>query len=161
MVPANASERAQFEDQQDFISFDASPPPREPPAGAGATPGSARNPRKRRISERHGPQDSLATAAEDEEQFDQGRRRLRDRERARSTPWCEDPGVDWSAHRSAIDQLNAEARAFVHYISPTVIEHELRIHTIELIRRTIRSKYPDSTVECFGSVGTGLYLPGG
>ncbi|KWU46045.1 Nucleotidyltransferase, partial [Rhodotorula sp. JG-1b] len=78
-----------------------------------------------------------------------------------STPWCLDPGVDWSRYTHATDQLNAEAHAFVRYISPTPLEHELRLHTIELIRRTVRSKYPDSDVECFGSVGTGLYLPGG
>lgn len=47
------------------------------------------------------------------------------------------------------------------YISPTPIEHQLRLWTIELIRRTIKSKYPDADVQCFGSVGTGLYLPGG
>lgn len=33
--------------------------------------------------------------------------------------------------------------------------------TIEIIRRTIKSKYADADVQCFGSVGTGLYLPGG
>lgn len=58
-------------------------------------------------------------------------------------------------------RLNAEARAFIDYISPTPVEHELRMWTIEIIRRTIKSKYADADVQCFGSVGTGLYLPGG
>ncbi|GAA5961950.1 hypothetical protein JCM8115_001624 [Rhodotorula mucilaginosa] len=148
--------RAQFEQQEDFISFDASPPPQpQPPQLQSA---STSNARKRRISDRHGPapQDN-----DDEDDQQQGTRRLRDRERARSTPWCLDPGVDWARYARATDQLNAEAHAFVRYISPTPLEHELRLHTIELIRRTVRSKYPDSDVECFGSVGTGLYLPGG
>lgn len=149
--------RAQFEQQEDFISFDASPPPQpQPPPQLQSA--STSNARKRRISDRHGPapQDN-----DDEDDQQQGTRRLRDRERARSTPWCLDPGVDWARYARATDQLNAEAHAFVRYISPTPLEHELRLHTIELIRRTVRSKYPDSDVECFGSVGTGLYLPGG
>ena len=61
----------------------------------------------------------------------------------------------------AFRSLNQEARAFTRYISPTTAEHELRIWTVELIRRTIQSLWSDADVECFGSVGTGLYLPGG
>lgn len=151
---AETTTRAQFEQQEDFISFDASPPPQLHQS----TATSSNNARKRRISDRHGPAPQDEDDAADVEH---GTRRLRDRERARSTPWCLDPGVDWSRYTHATDQLNAEAHAFVRYISPTPLEHELRLHTIELIRRTVRSKYPDSDVECFGSVGTGLYLPGG
>lgn len=58
-------------------------------------------------------------------------------------------------------RLNKEAHAFITYISPTPIEHQLRIWTVELIRRTIQSRWSDADVQCFGSVGTGLYLPGG
>lgn len=58
-------------------------------------------------------------------------------------------------------RLNREAKAFVTYISPTPVEHELRLWTIELIRRTIKRTWSDADVQCFGSVGTGLYLPGG
>lgn len=47
------------------------------------------------------------------------------------------------------------------YISPTAIEHTLRLQSIELIRRTLINTFPDATLQCFGSVGTGLYLPGG
>ncbi|GAA6012314.1 hypothetical protein JCM10207_002800 [Rhodosporidiobolus poonsookiae] len=156
-TPADA--RAQFEQQEDYISFDASP---EPDDAASRTPG-ARSGRgtprdgaggggrkgKRKLDER------------DEERDEEGTRRLRDREKERSTPWCDEPGVDWDKCESAVDMLNAEARAFVSYISPSPVEHELRLMTIELIRRTIKSKYPDADVQCFGSVGTGLYLPGG
>lgn len=37
----------------------------------------------------------------------------------------------------------------------------MRLTTIELIRRTIQSRWSDADIQCFGSVGTGLYLPGG
>ncbi|GJN92544.1 hypothetical protein Rhopal_005574-T1 [Rhodotorula paludigena] len=156
-APAPAA-NASFVAQQDFISFDdpddsllddnrrsPSPPPDR------TTPGtSRRNKRARAHDDDRGSRDD-----------DHGSRRLQNRERARSTPWCDDPGVDWDRCASATEQLNAEARAFVRYISPSPHEHELRLWTIELIRRTIAHKYPDSAVECFGSVGTGLYLPGG
>lgn len=58
-------------------------------------------------------------------------------------------------------RLNREAHAYIDYISPTPAEHELRLLTIELVRRTIKARWRDAQVECFGSVGTGLYLPGG
>ncbi|GAA6043310.1 hypothetical protein JCM8097_001178 [Rhodosporidiobolus ruineniae] len=150
----NSAARAQFEQQEDFISFDAlnSPSP-EPEERSGSGRGT---PRDGGRGGRKGKR-----KMEDREEDEEGTKRLRDRERARSTPWCEDPGVEWSKCDSAVEMLNAEARAFVSYISPTPVEHDLRLYTIELIRRTIQSKYADATVECFGSVGTGLYLPGG
>ncbi|BGP42103.1 hypothetical protein JCM10449v2_006105 [Rhodotorula kratochvilovae] len=139
--------RAQFEGQQDFISFDKSPSP--PPAAPGAPYSHHRKRTRDDYDDR------------DRDRDDEGSRRLQHRERNRSTPWCDHPGVDWDRCSSAIDQLNHEARAFVDYISPSPDEHELRLWTVELIRRTIQASYPDAHVECFGSVGTGLYLPGG
>jgi len=138
--------RAQFEQQQDFISFDASPPPRDSP----------RSHSKRSRDDYDGDRAHNGDGGDDE-----GSRRLQSRERNRSTPWCDRPGVDWDRATSAIDQLNREAHAFVHYVSPSPQEHELRLWTIELIRRTIHHSYPDASIECFGSVGTSLYLPGG
>ncbi|GAA5917840.1 hypothetical protein JCM8208_006382 [Rhodotorula glutinis] len=136
----DSTPRAQFEQQQDFIGFDASPPPRDSP----------RSHSKRTRDD-----------YDDRDDDDEGSRRLQSRERNRSTPWCDRPGVDWDRAHSAIDQLNREAHAFVHYVSPSPQEHELRLWTIELIRRTIHHSYPDASIECFGSVGTSLYLPGG
>ncbi|BGP26528.1 DNA polymerase sigma subunit [Rhodotorula toruloides] len=154
--PPDLASRAQFEGQEDFISFEASPSPPPQTGSAGGrgrprdgVPGSRRRGGKRKLDE------------VDEEELEESSRRLMDREKARSTPWCEDPGVNWRKYDTSIDQFNAECRAFVTYISPTPIEHQLRLWTIELIRRTIKSKYPDADVQCFGSVGTGLYLPGG
>ncbi|KAI5481873.1 DNA polymerase sigma subunit [Pseudohyphozyma bogoriensis] len=143
------SARASFADQEDFISFDfdddddAAPSPRHTPRGGPQASGS-----KRKLDDY-------------EEKHEEKSRNLAKRERERSTPWCYTPGVEWDSCETAIDMLNAEAKAFIRYISPTPVEHELRLWTIELIRRTIKSRWSDAEVECFGSVGTGLYLPGG
>lgn len=97
--PPDSVSRAQFEQQEDFISFEASPSP--PPQGGSAggrgtprdaVPGSRRRGGKRKHDE------------VDEEQLDESSRRLRDREKARSTPWCEDPGVNWRKYDTSIDQ---------------------------------------------------------
>ncbi|GAA5926127.1 uncharacterized protein JCM15063_000192 [Sporobolomyces koalae] len=147
-TPTADPNRIQFEQQEDFIGFDFSDPEDSAPASRDhrSGPGGAK-----RKHQNH----------DDDDRQEQGTRQLRKREKERSTPWCEDPGVRWSKYDNATAQLNAEAKSFVSYISPTPIEHELRMYTIEIIRRTIKSKYADADVQCFGSVGTGLYLPGG
>ncbi|GAA5832808.1 hypothetical protein JCM11251_005772 [Rhodosporidiobolus azoricus] len=153
-APPFPDTRAQFEQQEDFISFDASPEPEDEEdsrGGRGTPRDGGRSARKGKRSREE----------RDEERDEEGTARLRKREKGRSTPWCDSPGVEWRKCETAIEMLNAEARAFVSYISPTPVEHELRLWTIELIRRTIKTYYPDADVECFGSVGTGLYLPGG
>lgn len=73
--------RTQFEQQEDFIQFDASPPPP-------SSRGSARGP-KRKL-------DVL------EEKQEEGTQRVQKRERERTTPWLLHPGVDWSQCSSAI-----------------------------------------------------------
>ncbi|GAA5856907.1 hypothetical protein JCM8547_008458 [Rhodosporidiobolus lusitaniae] len=151
--PDSAS-RAQFEGQEDYISFSFSPSP-SPPPSAGGRRGTPRDGGGRGGKRKRGDRDDK------DEPDEEGTRRLRNREKGRSTPWVEEPGVEWKKCETAIEMLNAETRAFVSYISPTPVEHELRLWTIELIRRTIKSKYADADVQCFGSVGTGLYLPGG
>ncbi|KAK4700916.1 non-canonical poly(A) RNA polymerase PAPD5/7, partial [Phenoliferia sp. Uapishka_3] len=144
-----SSARAQFEQQEDFISFGDDFDDEDKPSPRNASGGRGGSGTKRR-------RDDF-----DDEKRDEGTKRLAKRERERSTPWCDTPGVNWALCDNAIAMLNAEARAFITYISPTPIEHELRLWTIELIRRTIKSRWSDADVECFGSVGTGLYLPGG
>ncbi|KAK4052507.1 hypothetical protein OIV83_002309 [Microbotryomycetes sp. JL201] len=163
----DVSVRAQFEQQQDFISFEPSPSP-PPPAAAAAggrgTPNARGNNRRRAATESNGPA-GISSASKrrriDDNTNPVGTQRMQKRERDRSTPWCETPGVDWDSCRNATEILNKEAQAFVSYISPTLEEHNLRMWTIELIRRAIQSHYSDADVQCFGSVGTGLYLPGG
>ena len=49
--------------------------------------------------------------------------------------------------------------AFVHYMSPTPIEDEVRSLSVQLIARAISRTYPDAQVLPFGSYETKLYLP--
>ena len=44
-------------------------------------------------------------------------------------------------------------------MSPTVEEHEMRIHLVDRINNVIYSLWPEAMVEIFGSFRTGLYLP--
>jgi hypothetical protein len=81
-----ASSRAQFEGQEDFISFDASPPP----------PAPRFIPKKQRDSTA-----SKRKLDEFEEKAEEKNERVKRRERERTTPWCVDPGVDWAACQSA------------------------------------------------------------
>lgn len=89
-TPQSAA-RAQFEQQEDFISFDfeeVKPAPRFTPGGGrgAGTPGTGG---KRKLDEF-------------EEKKEEGSRRVQKREKERSTPWCEEPGVDWDQCESAI-----------------------------------------------------------
>ncbi|GAA5961449.1 hypothetical protein JCM3765_003584 [Sporobolomyces pararoseus] len=150
-TPADPN-RVQFEQQEDFIGFDFSD---------GEEDKNHHSRGDKRRESRGGKRTHDDLVGQDSEKQEEGTRQLRKREKERSTPWCDEPGVSWSSYENATAQLNAEARAFINYISPTPVEHELRMWTIEIIRRTIKSKYADADVQCFGSVGTGLYLPGG
>lgn len=93
------SVRAQFEQQQDFISFEKSPspPPSRGDHGHGRTPGSRR---RDRGGVDAGPS---GTKRRRTDEPDEGTRRMQKRERDRSTPWCETPGVDWDACRNATE----------------------------------------------------------
>ena len=158
--------RSAFEQQEDFISFAFDDEP-------SSNSRSSRKPAKAPIPSSAGGRVLDQYESKQEEHS----KRVQKREKGRTTPWCEDPGVDWKTCDSAIDmyvhivlarcdadndsRLNKEAHAFITYISPTPIEHQLRMWSVELIRRAIKSRWADAEVECFGSVGTGLYLPGG
>ncbi|PLW17420.1 hypothetical protein PCANC_14647 [Puccinia coronata f. sp. avenae] len=74
------------------------------------------------------------------------------------TPWFDQ--LSWKG-RNVQQMLTAEIGSFVAYIQPTHEEHELRNLIIQMIRRTVQSKWPDADVEPFGSFGTKLYLPAG
>jgi non-canonical poly(A) RNA polymerase PAPD5/7 len=49
--------------------------------------------------------------------------------------------------------------AFVDYIAPSPVEHEVRGMIISIIENVIVEKYPDAKVLPFGSFETQLYLP--
>ncbi|TDL24987.1 hypothetical protein BD410DRAFT_826904 [Rickenella mellea] len=76
---------------------------------------------------------------------------------ARKAPWAQD--VDWESCTNVAEMLQREVTAFVDYISPTPIEHEVRTMTIHHISKAVRRQYPDAQVLPFGSFETKLYLP--
>lgn len=82
--PESTPNRTQFEQQEDFIRFDASPPPPSSTKMSGSARGT-----KRRLD-----------VYEDKQE--EGTQRVQKRERERTTPWLEAPGVDWSQCHSAI-----------------------------------------------------------
>lgn len=81
--------RTQFEQQQDFISFDFDDEPPNSASSRGRNGGSARNEGR-----------TLDVYELKKEAHSQ---RVQKREKGRATPWCEEPGVDWSQCGSAID----------------------------------------------------------
>lgn len=93
---ATSTPRAQFEQQEDFISFDFDDEPKASPKPR-FTPGGGRGGRE------NGASGSKRKLDEYEERDAEGTRRMQKRERERSTPWCEEPGVDWSKCNNAID----------------------------------------------------------
>lgn len=51
--------------------------------------------------------------------------------------------------------------AFVRYMSPSQVEHEIRGLVVALVSRAITSAFPDARIIPFGSFETKLYLPNG
>lgn len=49
--------------------------------------------------------------------------------------------------------------AFVNWVSPTLIEDEIRGLIVSLINKAVTSTFPDAEVRAFGSYETKLYLP--
>ena len=60
-----------------------------------------------------------------------------------------------------LTRLNRDVEAFVHYISPTPEEDEIRSLIVAQISRAVKGKFPDAQVLPFGSYETKLYLPTG
>lgn len=96
---------------------------------------------------------------------------------SKKAPWTTE--LEWSRYTNVADmyvlylsqfsskkltltqRLHDEVEAFVQYISPTSIEHEVRSMLVKIIRRSIEDAFPDATVHTFGSFETKLYLPQG
>ncbi|KAL5529593.1 hypothetical protein ACEPAG_5578 [Sanghuangporus baumii] len=79
--------------------------------------------------------------------------------KSRKYPWT--AYVDWDSCRNVAQLLHKEVEAYIKYISPTSVEHEVRHMTVLLIAASIKKTYPDAEVLPFGSFGTKLYLPQG
>ncbi|KAF7319151.1 hypothetical protein HMN09_00251500 [Mycena chlorophos] len=77
----------------------------------------------------------------------------------RFTPWVE--GVDWVGCKSVAELFHREIEGFVHWISPTPQEDEIRGLVVEIISRCVTQRFPDAQVLPFGSYATKLYLPSG
>ena len=90
-VDALSTPRSQFEQQEDFISFGFDDEP--------SSSRSSRKPAKTAIPSSAGGRvlDQYETKQEEHS------KRVQKREKGRTTPWCEDPGVDWTSCTSAID----------------------------------------------------------
>lgn len=58
-------------------------------------------------------------------------------------------------------RLHREVEAFVHYMSPTEVEEEIRGLVIALVSNAITNAFPDARIIPFGSYETKLYLPNG
>lgn len=85
-----ASARAQFEQQEDFISFgdEFEEEERQPAKYQSGGRGASGTKRRR---------DDF-----DDEKRNEGTKRLAKREKERSTPWCDSPGVDWGRCENAV-----------------------------------------------------------
>ncbi|EJD02267.1 uncharacterized protein FOMMEDRAFT_141374 [Fomitiporia mediterranea MF3/22] len=79
--------------------------------------------------------------------------------RLRRTPWTD--YVDWDSCRNVAELMHKEVEAYLKYVSPTPVEHEVRWMVVQLISSSIKRVYSDSEVLPFGSFGTKLYLPQG
>ncbi|KAL5511272.1 hypothetical protein ACEPAH_4487 [Sanghuangporus vaninii] len=79
--------------------------------------------------------------------------------KSRKHPWT--AYVDWDSCRNVAQLLHKEVEAYIKYISPTSVEHEVRHMTVLLIAASIKKTYPDAKVLPFGSFETKLYLPQG
>ncbi|KAH8116996.1 hypothetical protein DFH11DRAFT_1578575 [Phellopilus nigrolimitatus] len=79
--------------------------------------------------------------------------------KSRKAPWAAD--VDWDSCRNVAQMLHAEVEAFLYYISPSPVEHEVREMIVQLISSSIKKTYPDASILPFGSFETKLYLPSG
>lgn len=72
-------------------------------------------------------------------------------------------GIPWipegKKYSSGVLGLHEEIQDFYQYMSPTPEEHLTRSEVVERMRTIIRSIWPHSKVEVYGSFRTGLYLP--
>ncbi|THH11994.1 hypothetical protein EW145_g279 [Phellinidium pouzarii] len=91
--------------------------------------------------------------------LNRGRQGVTANTKSRKAPWAS--GVDWDGCRNVAEMMHKEVEAFLIYISPTPIEHEVRWMVVQLISNAIEKTYPDAKVLPFGSFGTKLYLPQG
>lgn len=67
---------------------------------------------------------------------------------------------DHSKQREIADWLTLEMKDFIQYISPNKTEIKMRNETIGKLRDAVRTLWPGTDLNVFGSYATDLYLPG-
>ncbi|GAA5934070.1 hypothetical protein JCM3775_002866 [Rhodotorula graminis] len=78
------------------------------------------------------------------------------------TPWMHLlRRTDQDRARPPIDLLDEEVAAFVASVRPTKGEQRLRLAALTCLTKVVATLWPTATVELFGSMATGLYLPHG
>ncbi|GAA5900566.1 hypothetical protein JCM5296_005284 [Sporobolomyces johnsonii] len=81
---------------------------------------------------------------------------------ARGTPWMAELGrTDRDRARSPPDLIDEEIEAFSRWIRPSRREHELRLQALTCFRKVVTRLWPTASIQQFGSMSTGLYLPNG
>ncbi|KAG2150705.1 uncharacterized protein EDB93DRAFT_1249720 [Suillus bovinus] len=96
---------------------------------------------------------------DDEDLRDHRKRRQDFPPTSRKAPWI--AKVDWDSCLNVPEMLHREVEAFVHYMSPTEVEEEIRGLVINLVSNAITNAFPDAKILPFGSYETKLYLPNG
>ncbi|PIL31252.1 hypothetical protein GSI_05950 [Ganoderma sinense ZZ0214-1] len=76
-----------------------------------------------------------------------------------SAPWLERLGT--TSYESKEQRLHDEIVAFYQYISPSPEEAHVRAMVIKLVSDAVQRRFPQGTVDTFGSVAQNLYLPDG
>ncbi|KAM5539924.1 hypothetical protein V8D89_006427 [Ganoderma adspersum] len=76
-----------------------------------------------------------------------------------SAPWLERLGT--TSYDSKEQRLHDEIVAFYQYISPSPEEAHVRAMVIKLVSDSVQRRFPQGTVDTFGSVAQNLYLPDG
>lgn len=172
----DAGDKTSFIDQSDFIAFDMDDDEDGARSGTNdeaaesdaSTPGKKRGGKRSRDDMSDSPASGKGSAAKKRRGAAAGGARsplveLGGMEHERCAPWADSlrsSGVLDKAS-DASELVNLDARAFVAHVSPTRAEHALRTHVVALIQRAITARWQNAQVKVFGSVATGLYLPGG
>ncbi|KDR67548.1 hypothetical protein GALMADRAFT_1079828 [Galerina marginata CBS 339.88] len=76
---------------------------------------------------------------------------------SRKCPWVR--GLDLQRCQNVAEMLHKEVEAFVHWISPSPVEDEIRGLIVTQITKVVTASFPDAVVSPFGSYQTKLYLP--
>lgn len=75
--------------------------------------------------------------------------------------WSKSPARTSLTFLHGTYSLDAELLAFHRWVKPTEEEHQFRRYVVDVFADVVRRLWPDATVQVFGSMATGLFLPTG